>query len=158
MQDPIVTITPSPVRRTVSVGILLFLGALLVYLAFAVPLSSVAHQIALIALGVGALILGDRMRRATSISIMMTQKAIVDSTGAQLCRIDEIEGIDRGVFAFKPANGFLLRTKHPLGRHWSPGLWWRFGRRIGVGGATPASQGKLMAELIAMQLAEEARS
>ena len=154
MDNPIVTITPSPLRRTLSIAILMLLGAVLIYLAFVAPLASVARQIFLIALGIGALILGDKMRRATALSIIMTEDAIIDSSGTVLCRLDDIESIDRGLFAFKPAQGFLLRTKAPLGRHWSPGLWWRVGRRIGVGGATPATQGKFMAEAVAMYISE----
>ena len=37
---------------------------------------------------------------------------------------------------------------------WQPGLWWRLGNRIGVGGMTPGSQAKAMAEIIAIKLAQ----
>ena len=39
-----------------------------------------------------------------------------------------------------------------------PGLWWRIGRRIGVGGVTPASQSKVMADLITARLIERDQS
>ena len=155
MQDPIVTISSSPVRRMFSIGILMLLGGMLIYLAFAVPLASVARQIGLIVIGIGVLILGDKLRRSTALSIVLSESGISDSSGRQLCRMEDIAGIDRGAFAIKPANGFMLRTKNPLGRHWSPGLWWRFGRRIGVGGATSCSESKMMAEVIAMRLAQD---
>ena len=45
-----------------------------------------------------------------------------------------------------------LKTKTPAARRWEPGLWWRIGRRIGVGGVTPASQSKVMADLISARL------
>jgi len=152
MENPIATLTPSPIRRAFSITVLMVLGVLLIYLAFTASLASVARQIFLIAVGIGALSLGDRIRRASALSIVMTQDTITDSSGRELCRMDDIVSIDRGMFAFKPASGFLVRTKLPLGRHWSPGLWWRFGRSIGIGGATPASQGKLMADIIAHRL------
>ena len=68
--------------------------------------------------------------------------------------IDEIESIDRGFFAFKPSNGFLLTTKSPGSRTWQPGLWWRIGRRIGVGGMTPGAQSKSVSEIIAIRVAQ----
>jgi hypothetical protein len=54
----------------------------------------------------------------------------------------------------KPSNGFtvVMETKQP--RAWAPGLWWRVGRRVGVGGVTGASQTKFMAEQIALRLAQ----
>ena len=62
--------------------------------------------------------------------------------------------MDRGTFAFKPSNGFLLRTATKQPRLWKPGLYWRMGRRIGVGGITRAAEAKLMADVIAVRLAE----
>jgi hypothetical protein len=40
-----------------------------------------------------------------------------------LARIDEIASLDRGTFAFKPSNGFLLRLSRKGTRVWRPGLW-----------------------------------
>jgi hypothetical protein len=64
--------------------------------------------------------------------------------------------VDRGTFAFKPSNGFLLRTETRQPRLWQPGLYWRTGRRIGVGGITRAAESKALADLIAIKLAERA--
>lgn len=153
MENPIAIITPSPLRRFFAIAILMLLGGLLIYLAFAAPLASLVRQVILIALGIGALIASDKMRRATDLSIIMTEDGISDSSGREICRIDDIASIDSSLFAFKPSSGFLLRTKTDLGASWAPGLWWRIGRRIGVGGATPAAQGKFMAEAIAWRLA-----
>ena len=95
------------------------------------------------------------MRRATSNAIELTATILRDSDGTVIARIEDIEHIDRGVFAFKPSNGFLLRTKAGTGgtREWRPGLWWRMGRRIGIGGMTPGRQTKYMAEAIATIIA-----
>lgn len=152
MEDQIAIITPSPVRRFTAVSIVLMLGFFIIYLAFSSPPDSILWQGFLLVAGVGAVMLGDKMRRATALSIILTKDAITDSSGRLICRLDDITSIDRGALAFKPANGFLLRTKSRLGRSWSPGLWWRFGHRIGVGGATPSGQGKMMAEVIAIRI------
>ncbi|MEJ6609340.1 MAG: hypothetical protein QNL63_06380, partial [Paracoccaceae bacterium] len=68
--------------------------------------------------------------------------------------VDQIVSIDRGMLAFKPSNGFIFKVKTAQPRAWNPGLWWRFGRRVGVGGVTPGSSTKMMADIIAAKLAE----
>lgn len=78
---------------------------------------------------------------------------LVDDAGTEICSLDEIEALERGFALFKPSNGFaiLLKAKKPNG--WSPGLWWRVGRRVGIGGATPGRGAKGMADAITVALA-----
>ena len=94
------------------------------------------------------------MRRATSVTLELTRQELRDTTGAVLARMDEVEALDRGMFAFKPSNGFLMRLNITKPRAWRPGLWWSLGSRVGVGGMTPAHEAKFMAEVIASLLAE----
>ena len=96
--------------------------------------------------------MADATRRSTGRVIELTATELRDSTGVLLARVEDIESMDRGVFAFKPSNGFLLKTKKPGKRAWQPGLWWRIGNRVGVGGVTSAAQAKFMAEQIAFRL------
>jgi hypothetical protein len=152
--DPIATLTPAPLRRALSFSVLFALGVMLVYLAFTVPGAGVLTRAVLVVGGIGAIVLADKQRRATSLSIVMTATGLYESTGREICQLDDITGIDRGAFAFKPSNGFLIRTKSSGARAWAPGLWWRLGRRIGIGGVVPASQAKLMSDAITVRLAE----
>lgn len=151
-QDLVARITPSPFRRWLAVSILAILGGLLIYLALSRPPASILWQIFLLVAGALALFLADLVRQATALSIEFSNGRMVDSSGREICTLDEIASIERGAFAFKPSNGFLihLRTRKP--RHWAPGLWWRIGRRVGVGGVTPVSQTKFMSEMIAYEL------
>lgn len=151
---PLATLTPTGLKRSMSFLVLLALGLLLVFLAFIAPPKSLIWQGFLLGLGVGILILAENLRRATRLSLVLWPDRLEDSTGRQICQISDIVSIDRGVFAFKPSNGFLLRTKGRLPGHWAPGLWWQLGRRIGVGGVTPAGQAKFMAEMIALTLSD----
>ncbi|MEO0931422.1 MAG: hypothetical protein AAFY14_12360, partial [Pseudomonadota bacterium] len=96
--------------------------------------------------------LAERLRRATLLRIELTATDIRDSSGMVLATMDDIIGVDRGIFAFKPSNGFTLVMKNKKPRSWAPGLWWRLGRRVGVGGVTSAGQAKFMAEQIAFRL------
>lgn len=148
-----VRVEASQSRRWLGIGMLFFLGALLVYIALATP-PSFGWQVFLIVMGGGSVWFGDKMRRATEGWIELTDEGIVDQSGEMIVHMDDIINVERGALAFKPSNGFMLKTRTPASRRWEPGLWWRFGRRIGVGGVTPASQGKVMADLILIRLRE----
>ncbi len=154
MDSALATIQPSPARRWISFVIILSLGGMLVYIALASPPTSLFWRFFLLALGIGALVLADKLRRATLQTIIMTDQGIFESSGRELCSLQDIAGIDRGTFAFKPSNGFLIRTRNPGPKVWAPGLWWRVGRRIGVGGVTAAGEAKFMSELIALRLGD----
>ena len=156
MENALATIQPSLPRRMVSFVIILSLGGILVYIALATPPASLFWRFFLLALGIGALVLADKLRRATQQTIIMTDQELFESSGREICSLQDIAGIDRGTFAFKPSNGFLIRTKKPGPRSWAPGLWWRVGRKIGVGGVTGAGEAKFMSELIALRLPDDA--
>ncbi|MFP4275573.1 MAG: hypothetical protein ACLFRU_11165 [Paracoccaceae bacterium] len=140
-------------RRVIALAMLVGLGGLLLYIAFATPPRVLGWQLFLLVAGAGALWLAERMRRATAGRLVLTARALTDADGTVLARIDELEKLDRGVFAFKPSSGFLLKLRHPGPAEWRPGLWWRLGRRVGVGGVTPRYQTRAMAELIELRLA-----
>ena len=144
-------IEASQPRRWLGVGMLVFLGALLIYVAFATP-PELAWQVFLLVAGGVSLWVGDKMRRTTDGWIELRDDQLVTQDGEVIATLDDIEKVDRGLLAFKPSNGFMLKTRTPAARRWEPGLWWRIGRRIGVGGVTPASQSKVMADLISARL------
>jgi hypothetical protein len=145
------TVTASPARRLFAYGILFSLGALVLFTALSQP-PSAPWLVLMVFFGVGALWLAERLRRATMLIIELTETEVRDSSGAVLALMDDIKGVDRGAFAFKPSNGFTLVMKTKKPRSWAPGLWWRMGRRVGVGGVTSAGQSKFMAEQIAFRL------
>lgn len=142
----------SPARRIFAYAIVFGLGALVIYVTLVQP-PALHWLVFMLGFGVAMLFLAERLRRATTMVIELTQTEVRDSSGAILARLEDIRSVERGTFAFKPSNGFTLvmHTKKP--RAWAPGLWWRLGRRVGVGGVTVAGQSKLMAEQIALMIA-----
>lgn len=141
-------------RRGLAFAVLIGLGALLIYLSF-VSLGGVASRIFLFALGVLSVYAADRLRLATAGQLVLTEAGIEDGDGALLVAWSNIKSVERGAFALKPSNGFTVHTEHPMIRGWAPGLWWRFGKRFGVGGVSSAGAAKFMAERIALRLAQE---
>lgn len=154
MQDgEIARITTSPSRRIIGVASMAGLGGLLLYLAINES-PALGWQLFLIALGIGALWLGQKMWQATALSLILTEETLTDSEGTLLARIDEIEKVDRGLFAMKPSNGFTLLLSTARPRIWRPGLWWRIGRRVAIGGVTAGSQTKPVADILSAMVAQ----
>jgi hypothetical protein len=154
MSDVLATLSASKPRRLFGLGVLLSLGFGLIYLALARPPASFGWQIFLLAMGAAALVLSEKMRRATLNKVVLTKEGLFDGEGNVLAPIEEIEAVERGPFAMKPSNGFMVRLSTARGRSWAPGLWWRLGHRLGVGGVTPAAQAKVMSEALTVLMME----
>ncbi len=140
-------------RRILGLGSLYLLALMVIYVAVVQP-PDIGWQVFLFVLGGGSIWIAEMMRKATALSLELTNSELRDSEGTVLAQVEDIMSLDRGVFAFKPSNGFLLRLSKSEGRTWRPGLWWRLGNRIGVGGMTPGPQTKFMAEMIAAMIAQ----
>ncbi|MFN7222446.1 MAG: hypothetical protein ACK4MS_00335 [Paracoccaceae bacterium] len=139
---------PSPPRRVVGVAILGTLGTVLIYLALAYPPTAVGWTVFLLAFGAASLWLAVRMWQCTAIGLVLTSATLSDQTGRVLARVDQIRAVNRGVFAFKPAGGFTLVLTSSAAGAWAPGLWWRLGRSVGVGGVTHRHEARYMAEVL----------
>lgn len=153
----IARLEPAPGRRIFSLVALAGLGLLLVQVALARPPESIGWQVFLLVLGALALVLALRLWQATAHGLVLREDGLWEAGGRRLASIDEIASVDRGVFAFKPSNGFLVTLRRSAPRAWAPGLWWRLGRRIGVGGTTPGAAARAMADALAVMLDERRR-
>lgn len=155
MQPEILTtVAASAPRRMMGIIVLALLGIVLVYAGVMQPPENLIWQLLLVAAGGVTIYMADRMRRASVTTLELTREVLRESGGRVLARLDQIETVNRGMFAFKPSNGFVIITRQPQERHWTPGLWWRIGRRIGVGGVIPPAQTRYMAEMMQTLLAE----
>ncbi|MCB1342392.1 MAG: hypothetical protein KDK24_15250 [Pseudooceanicola sp.] len=154
MDDEILAvIEASPMRRWIGLIMLTGLAVVTIYVALSQPPAPV-WQVFLIGLGLVSLWGAVRMYQATQARLELTREALRDDTGTVLARVADIRQVERGAFAFKPSNGFLVTTAEPQARAWRPGLWWRFGRRIGVGGVVPGHQAKLVSDILSALLVE----
>ncbi len=151
---PLAVLAPSPLRRLTGVGMLVALGLLLVWVALAAPPAALGWRLFLLGAGGGALWLGEAVRRATQARLELSPEGLRDTAGRLSLPLAEIERVERGTFAFKPSGGFLIRLARPGPRGWAPGLWWRIGRRVGIGGVTGNHQARHMAEMLSLMLAE----
>ena len=153
MSDPVIaTLAASQPRRWTGAIMLTLLGGLLIYLAFSVPFGTA--QICLFIAGLFGVFAANRLFGATSQVLELTAHSLRIQGGDELAALSNIAKVERGAFAFKPSNGFLVSLKENAPRRWAPGMYWSFSKRIGVGGVTGASQTKGMAEALAVLIAE----
>ena len=132
---------PAMARLALLCAIVALFG---IFLTLALRDGAVVMGVLAIPAALGAVV----VYRAKGSAVRFDGEAVFDDTGLVLCRIDEIEKVERGLAFFNPSSGFVIRTHESQISGWSPGLWWRFGRRIGVGGATSARAGRNMASAI----------
>ncbi|WP_136443100.1 hypothetical protein [Pacificoceanicola onchidii] len=151
-QNELARIGASAGRRVIGVGALLGLGALLLYVALVTPFANVIWQGAMIACGLAAIWGSQAMWRATSIELILTEEGLFEDNGAVLALMDNVEKVDRSPFAMKPSNGFLIILREPMPRAWRPGLWWRTGKRVAVGGVTSGGVTKPVADIMTLRV------
>lgn len=126
---------------------LVVLAGLLFSLALADP-TTPAWRFGFALIGLGAFWAATAIWRATDERLILTRDDLQTEGGEVIVEVSDILSVDRGAFAFKPSHGFLLTTKTAGPRRWAPGLWWRVGRRVGVGGTLPGGEARAMAELL----------
>ena len=156
MSDSVIAkLEASPVRRGLALLVMLLLGFLLVYLAITTD-ASFFHKVFLVIVAAAVLWMARAMQRGTKGHIELRETGLFFENGQCLTLINEITRIDRGVFAFKPSNGFVVSLNQKTQRAWVPGLYWKFSTKIGIGGVTTPSDAKFMADTLAVLIAGRA--
>ncbi len=154
----VMILRPSLARRIIAAAIVALFGVICLEVLALAPPAEPVWMVVLLVAGLGALWLAWRNWRASAVGIVLHEDRIEDTEGRLLARIDEIERVERGFFAIRPANGFVLILKEKGDFAWAPGLWWRFGRRLGIGGTTPSRMAREMADVIALMLEERRKA
>ena len=150
--DVVMEIRPSIFRRWMA---LIALGGLsIILLGVAIGDLPDLWRLFFVLIAVWVLWSGNRLRLSTLNGLVLTRSALSTSTGEVLVKVENIQKVERGVFAFKPSNGFLVRLIEPAPKGWAPGLWWRFGTRLGVGGTLSGGQSRAMADLMSALVLE----
>ncbi|MGY9029408.1 MAG: hypothetical protein ACKVIU_06075 [Rhodobacterales bacterium] len=154
MSDSVITqLKASPVRRGFALLVMMLLGFLLLYLTMTTD-ASFFHKVFLVAVAAAVLWMARAMQRGTTGYIELRNTGLFFEDGRTLALIDDITRVERGVFAFKPSNGFVVSLKQKTDRAWIPGMYWKFGARIGIGGVTAPSDAKFMSDTLAVLIAE----
>lgn len=147
-ENVIARMQPSLPRRVVGCGLLVALGLFFLAVATQSLAGSPAVMVFLIVFAALILWLAVKLWQGTTVGLELTETEFRDTTGRVLVRLDQISSVERGALALKPAGGFTIVTKTSGPRGWVPGLWWRAGNRIGVGGVTHRHEARFVAELM----------
>ncbi len=153
-EEVIFEVKAALVRRLIAIAALLFSGACLIYLALNGAVGGFLLKILMIAAGAAILVFAEWFRRTTGAPLELTEDGLREANGRWLCQMDDVVKVDRGIIAMKPSNGFLIRLKDKANMQWSPGMWWRLGATIGVGGVTDRYMSRAVAEYMALAIAE----
>ena len=149
----LIRLDPSPVRRVMGASVFVVLGGLLVWLSLSTS-PALGWQVILVAGGALAIFFGVRLWQVSAVALELTEVELREVDGRRLALVSEITTVERGAFAFKPSNGFLVRLREPAARVYVPGIWWRIGRKVGVGGITNVGQAKAMSEILTALIRE----
>lgn len=103
---------------------------------------------AMLVLSAGAFAMSAILWKATAGAIVLTMNGLSDGNGQVIAALDQIDTLVTGHFTFRPSNGFSLKMKTQGAARWRPGLWWSFGRRVGVGGLAAGRRTKAFAEAL----------
>jgi hypothetical protein len=153
-EEVLAQLDPSQPRRIIGVDVQLALGAVLISLAISFPREQMALRIGMLILG-GLVFYGSYLTwQATAAGLVLTKSGLRDANGRVLAEMANIREVSRGAFALKPSHGFSLVLFKGTGFAWVPGLWWRIGSRVGIGGVTPSQPARYMAEMISGIIAE----
>lgn len=142
---------PSPIRRFTGVAMLVVFGIMAAVAGLESPPDRMALRLGLPLVGLGLVWMAWQTWKATARGLELTPDALRETDGGRvLARVEEIASVDNSAIAlFKPAGGFVITLKETAPAGWASGLWWRFGRKVGVGGTTARVEAKQMAAMLA---------
>lgn len=143
-------------RRALAVASVALAGLGVIYGAVTADVAPLSQAL-LAVCGCVALWGAGRLWRATGGRIELTAAGLRGGDGAAIAAIGEIESLERGLLSARPSNGFLIRLRRPGRAAWHLGMWWRLGRRVGVGGVSSRAETRFMADRLAGLLATRDR-
>lgn len=143
---------PAPARRIALVMTAGVMGLLLVMVGLDAPQGGFVLRLAFVGGGLALLGAAWRVWQMTRVDLVLTTTDLRQSDGRVICPMADIVKVERGLAAVRPATGFALELSQPQPFGWVPGLWWRRGTRVGVGGMTTRATAKALAEVIEAEL------
>ena len=88
------------------------------------------------------------LKRYSKIGFLINQSGLFNIDGSVICEIDDIERIDVSPYTFKSANGFIVILKTKSSFKSIPGLYWRLGKRLSIGGLVSKNESKFLSQTL----------
>lgn len=147
--DLILRLQPTLLRRSLGVGFLALMAVVMGLAAISMRDAGLMPRAIALALAVFGAVQARRLWLASAGAVELREDGLhCTRTARILARLEDIARVDGSAMLLKPASGFILRLKEkqPFAR--STGMWWIFGDRLAIGGATPKAEGKAMASAL----------
>ena len=136
-------------RRRLGIIVIGFLGITLIYKALKLEYNNyLLEKIFFSILGSAIVYLAFRLANKTKRGIIFNKTGLYELDGVLICSLDEINEVDTSPYTFKPANGFIIKLKNSTKFGWSPGLWWKYNKRMTVGGMISKQESVIASQLL----------
>ena len=146
--ETLAVVRPAPARRVALIIVTSLLGFALLSIGLDAPEGGIWLRVTFVIAGVGMLWGGWWVWRNSAVDLVLTTLDLRQSDGRIICALADVTRVERGLAALRPATGFALYLREPMPLAWVPGLWWRRGRRVGIGGMTTRAGAKALADVI----------
>ena len=88
------------------------------------------------------------LKRFSKVGFLINQSGLFNLDGSIICEIGDIEKIDVSPYTFKSANGFIVILKTKTSFKSIPGLYWRLGKRLSIGGLVSKTESKFLSQAL----------
>ena len=88
------------------------------------------------------------LQRYSKVGFLINQSGLFNLDGSIVCEIGDIERIDVSPYTFKSANGFIVILKTKSSFKSIPGLYWRLGKRLSIGGLVSKNESKFLSHTL----------
>lgn len=136
-EEVLLRVEIAPARRFVAMALSALIGLWMIYVGLWLDVPSTLWRAGLVAVGGLALVQAVRIRAIAVPGIELTATELREIGGRRIAALDGVVEVQRSFGLFKPMNGFVLHLAAPARAAMVPGVWWRFGRRVAVGGMLP---------------------
>ena len=136
-------------RNRIGIIILAFLGITLIYNALKLDFNNFQlEKVFFTILGSAIVYLAFRFANKAKRGIIFNKHGLYELDGKLICLLEEIKEVDTSPYTFKPANGFIIKLRETTNFGWSPGLWWKYNKRMTIGGMISKQESVLASQIL----------
>ena len=84
------------------------------------------------------------LKRYSNVGFLINDTGLFNLDETIVCKMSDIARVDVSPYTFKSANGFIVLLKTQSSFKSIPGLYWRLGKRISIGGLVSKNESKFL--------------
>ena len=95
------------------------------------------------------------LKKYSKVGFLINEQGLFNLDKSPICKMHEIDRVDASPYTFKSANGFIIILKTKNSFESVPGLYWKVGKRISIGGLVSKNESKFLSGLLLQFLEEQ---